>query len=190
MYLNQTTFIMIYPYSYRTGLIGAGIIAVWTIIAYIVGVSLYSNFWVSSVISIGVLIYLIIALKNLRKQLGGFITFQQAFLNFVVMGLIVTVISQAINYLVLYVIDPSFGQAVTDAIIEKTIGFMEKFNTPDDAIEQAIIGMEDEFSNQSSFIGLLKNISKGVLFYAVVGVIVAAIIKRKPDIFAEAETLD
>ena len=181
---------MIHPYAYRAGGIAALISIVWTVIAYLVGVKLFTNWWASGFIAIFILVYLIISIIKIRRMKGNVISFQEAFLNFLVMIAIYAVVANLFNYLLLYVIDPAFGQAVIDASIEKTIGFMEKFNVPESDIEKALTGMEEEFEKQKSFLGMLSGMIKGVAFMAVIGVIVALIVKRKPPVFDELETID
>jgi len=181
---------MIHPNSYRAGIIAAGISVVWTIIAYLVGIDLFTNWWMGIIIFIVVIVYLIIALKGIRTQLGGFISFKDAFLNFLVMSVIHIVISQIIYFLLIHVIDPGFGEAVTDATIEKTIAMMEGFGAPEVTIEETLINMEVEMEKQATFLGALMNMLKGVAFMAVVGLIVAAILKKNPPVFENTETVD
>jgi hypothetical protein len=181
---------MIYPQTYRAGLIAAGISIAWTIIAYLVGIDLFTNWWMGIIMFIVIIAYLIISLKNIKSQLGGYISFKDAFLNFLVMAVINIVISQSIYYLLIFVIDPEFGIAVTDVTIEKTIAMMEGFGAPEAAIEETLTNMEIEMEKQSTFLGALMNMLKGVGFMAVVGLIVAAIMKKNPPVFEEVETID
>ena len=90
----------------------------------------------------------------------------------------------------IYVIDPEFGQAFADVTIEKTIAMMEGFGAPEVAIEEALTNMEVEFESQSSFLGNLWSMLKGVGFMAVIGLIVAAIVKKNPPVFDNVETVD
>jgi len=187
---NQIFCTMIHPYAYRAGLIAAGISVVWTIFSYLIGIELFTNWWLSIIISVGIIVYLIISLKNIRTYFGGYITFANAFLNFLVMIAIFVLISQSIYYLLILVIDPEFGQAVTDVSIEKIIAMMEGFGAPEVEIEKALVGMEEEFENQATFLGVIMSMFKGIGFMAVIGLIVAAIIKKNPPVFENAETID
>lgn len=181
---------MIHPQAYRSGLIAASISVVWTIIAYLVGIDLFTNWWLGIIIFIVVIVYLIISLKNIRTYQGGYISFKDAFLNFLVMSVIQIVISQTISFLLIHVIDPGFGEAVIDATIEKTIAMMEGFGAPEVAIEEALKSMEVEMAKQSTFIGAMMNMLKGTAFLAVIGLIVAAFLKKNPPIFDDIETVD
>ena len=178
---------MIHPQSYRSGLIAAGISVVWTIIAYLVGIDLFTNWWMGIIIFIVVIVYLIISLKNIRTDVGGYISFKDAFLNFLVMAVIQIAISQTIYFLLIYVIDPGFGEAIIDASIEKVIGIMEWLGAPDSAIEEALPEIEIEMAKQTTFIGAVTNTIKGVSFMAVIGLIVAAIIKKNPSPFENVD---
>jgi hypothetical protein len=181
---------MIYSQTYRAGLIAAGISIAWTIIAYLVGIDLFTNWWMGIIMFIVIITYLIISLKNIKTQLGGYISFKDAFLNFLVMAVINIVISQTIYYLLIHVIDPDFGIAVMDVTIEKSIAMMESFGAPEAAIEEALANMEVEMEKQSTLFGALMNMLKGIGFMAVVGLIVAAIMKKNPPVFDNIETVD
>lgn len=176
---------MIHPHSYRVGLIASVIGIIYTLIAYFIGPEAFTSYIFMFLIAIGILVYFILSLKKVRSSLGANFTFGNAFFNFMVMVVIYTVISQIFNYLLIYVIDPEFGVAMTDAIIEKTVGMMEGFGAPEQAIAEAITEMEVAFEDQTTISGMLLGILKYLGFMAVVGLIVAAIMKNKKEVFTE-----
>jgi len=181
---------MINPQAFRSGLILSAISVVWTILTYLLGIEMFTSWGLGILIMVIMIIYIIVSLKKIKTQLGGYISFADAFLNFMVIAVIGLVIGQIFNYLLIYVIDPEFGIAFADATIEKTIAFMEGFGAPESAIEEALVGMEEEFESQTSISGLLSGMFKGTIFMGVVGVIVAAIMKKKPDVFNNEQTID
>ena len=76
------------------------------------------------------------------------------------------------------VIDTDAAEKVKEMTIEATVNMMEKFNTPEDAIDKAIENAEA--TNQFDFINQLRGFLFGIIFYAIVGLIVAAIVKKNP----------
>ncbi len=179
---------MINAYSYRAGLIAAAISVAHTLVSYIVGIDLFTNLWIPSVIAIGIIVYLIISLKKVRTILGGYMSFTEGLANFFIMSLVYVVISQLFYFLIVNVIDPEFGIAVNDVIIEKAIGMMENFGAPESEIEKALVDMEAEFESKSTFIGVITSMGKILAFFLVVGAIVSAVLKRKNE--GNIETID
>ena len=58
-----------------------------------------------------------------------------------------------------------------------TVEMMENFGSPQEAIDQQIAVLEE--TDQFSAVGQLKGIAWQLLFYSIIGLIVAAIIKKK-----------
>jgi len=115
----------------------------------------------------------------------GNMTFMQGFANFFVMSVILLTISNIVNYLIVNVIDPEFGIAVNDIVIEKVIGIMESMGAPEESISETIIKMEEKIESQSSISGLLVDTATVIFWYSIVGLIVAAVLKSKKEDFIE-----
>ena len=169
---------MIQPNAYKTGLIAAGITIAYTLIAYLIGIDLFTNFWIPMLVVVGILVYMILSLKKIRENLG-FMSFKDGFLNFAVMAVLYVFISQIFYFLLINVIDPDFGVAVSDTIIEKAVGMMERFGAPESEIEKSLIEMEENFESQSTFGGAFIGWIKYLSFVLVVGLIAAAVLKSK-----------
>lgn len=181
---------MIHPLAYRNGLIAVALSIAYTLIAYLIGPQFFANWWLALIIMVVIVAYLIYSLRQIKTAMGGYITFGNAFLNFMVMAVLYIVIGTLFMYILIWVIDPDFGQAYADETIEKIIGMMEGFNTPVEAIEEAVTEAEADFESQKSLGGNVMQMLKGSAFMAVVGLIVAAVMKKNPPIFDESETLD
>lgn len=175
---------MIFPYAYRNGLIAAGIATAYYIVAYFAGLEFYTNFYTPWIFIIGFIIYFIITLKKIKGFMGN-MTFMQGFANFFVMSVILLTISNIVNYLIVNVIDPEFGIAVNDIVIEKVIGIMESMGAPEESISETIIKMEEKIESQSSISGLLVDTATVIFWYSIVGLIVAAVLKSKKEDFIE-----
>jgi hypothetical protein len=176
---------MIHPYAYRAGLIASSISVLYTLITYIIGIDAFTNFYIPFILFIGILVYLIFSLKKIKKFMGGIFPFSVAFMNFMVMATIYVVISQSFSYLLIYVFNPDFGLAVNDAIIEKTIGLMESFGAQEGDIVNSLEELETQFANQSTISGAFMGMLKQLGFMAVIGLIVAAVLKSKKEVFIE-----
>ena len=176
---------MIHPYAYRTGILASLVTVFYTLIAYFVGLDMFTSFYVPMLIVVGIIVYLVLSLKKIKAFNGGIISFSTAFMNFMVMSAVYVVISQGFNYLLIYVIDPDFGFAVNDAIIEKSIGMMESFGAPEAQIEISLVEMEKSFEEASTLYGTIMGMIKYLGFMAVVGLIASAVLKTKNEVFTE-----
>lgn len=176
---------MIHPYVYRVGIIASIIGVIYTLISYVIGIQMFTSYMSLIIFAIAIIVYFIISLKKIKSFQGGNLTFGSAFINFMVMVAIYSIITQIFSYLLIYVYDPDFGIAMADTIIEKTIGTMEGFGAPEEAIAEAITEMEVAFEEQTTIMGLLLGTLKYLGFMAVVGLIVAAIMKSKKEVFTE-----
>jgi hypothetical protein len=178
---------MIFPYAYRNGLIAAMIATVYYIVAYFSGLELYTNFLTPWIFFIGFIIFFIITLKKIKKSIGS-LSFAQGFFNFLIMSVILLLISNFVNYLILYVIDPEFGIQVNDMVINKVIDLMESMGAPEDSISDAIFEMEEKMESQGSIVGFLTDTFTAIFWFSVIGLITAAILKSKNEL--NTETID
>lgn len=182
---------MIHPYAYRTGLIAALVTIVYTILAYLIGIELFTNFWIPILVMIAIVIYLIMSLKKIRSFMGGIMTLSQGFMNFLAMSAIYILVSSMFHFLIVNVIDPDFGTEVNEVIIEKTIGMMENFGAPEAEIEKQVIELEEKLESQRGIGGWLLNMLQSLAFFAVIGLIAAAVLKKSSNAPKESlETLD
>lgn len=120
---------------------------------------------------VGVLIF-IIGIKNFReKGLGGKITFGQAFLQGLTIGIIGYVIIAIYNYVFNAFIAPEWGPNQ----VEGFYNWMESFGLPDEALDQAV----EDFQEQMTPIGMmLSSLKSGAFMSIIVSLIVAASIKK------------
>jgi hypothetical protein len=85
-----------------------------------------------------------------------------------------------VGYLIFNVVDPGIKTQLTDMTIEKTVETMERFNVPQENIDEAI----DNIREQDSFsIGnQIKSYFIMVAIYSLFGLLIALILKRNdPD---------
>jgi len=156
------------------GLIGIII----TLSIYFVDAKLLANIWVGIGILITSLVLVIVFGIGFRKQSGGFLSFKHGFIYSLILLLVAGLVSQTFNYLLFNVIDEDLKELVTDAAIENTEAMMEKFNIPDEEIDNALDKTEDQMANQYTIGGTMKAFFWSILIYAIISLITGAIIKR------------
>lgn len=175
---------MIHPYAYRAGIIAAVVSVLYYFVAYIAGVEMFTNMWAPWILIVAYVVYYVISLKKI-KAMQGSLSFKQGFLNFIVMAALMIVASNLTSSLIVGIIDPEFGAAVNETLIEKVIGMMEMFGARDIDITEAVVKMEEGFESQNTFLGLITNIGTGLFWFALIGLIVAAVMKSKKEVFIE-----
>jgi hypothetical protein len=124
----------------------------------------------SILIIIGMVIY---GVSQYRSELNNRLSFNQAFIAAFGISLLGNIIGTAGQYIYTSIIDPSFY----DAMAEQLTTMMEKYNTPESAMQQAV----EQIRNSGSMEVMAKNLLNLSIFMAIVCLVIAAIMKRKPD---------
>ena len=118
----------------------------------------------------------IVSTAKAKGILGGFINFKQAFSSYFITIAIGIIISTVVSVLLFNVIDTEAAEILKEKIIESTTKMMEGFGAPQTEIDKAIGKMEDQ--NQFGALSQLKSIAFQLIFYAVIGLIVALSFKK------------
>ncbi len=166
------------PTALRFGLLAGLITIVYSLLANLTGLSIpnslgkvFLNFAIVLAITIGMVVYFIRFHRD--KELGGYISFKRAFLLSFVALLISTVISSIFSMIYVAFIDTTF----LDAIVDATEEMMTNMGAPADAIETQMADMREKMT----VVGMLKQgLMNGIIGGAVISLIVAAIMKKKP----------
>lgn len=152
-----------------------------TIVAYAVDLELLTKWWLGIVLFLVIIVIGIVSTAKAKSLLNGFISFKQAFTAWFTTIVVGILISTVVNIVLFNVIDPEAAEIIKQNTIEATVSMMENFGTPQEAIDQAVIEIEN--TNQFAVGNLLKSLAWQFLFYAVIGLIVALIMKKKdPDL--------
>ena len=148
----------------KGGLILAGVSILLTMLTYVIDVSLMVEWWfgiVSLLISMGLLIYLGI---NYRNDIGGILSYGDAF-KFSFLVFFVSYVVGIIFQIALYtVIDPELPEIMKQLTVEKTVEMMEGFGLSDEALDAAIIGVEDGIDEATTPMGMIKSAPLGIFF--------------------------
>jgi len=156
------------------------ILSAFTIVAYAVNLELLTKWWLGIILFLVIIIMGIVSTAKARGLLNGFISFKQAFTAWFITIVVGIGISTLVNILIFNVIDPEAAEMVKQASIEASVSMMENFGAPQETIDQAIAEIEN--TNQFAVGNLLKSLAFQFLFYAVIGLIVALIMKKSdPD---------
>jgi hypothetical protein len=156
------------------------ILSAFTIVSYAVNLELLTKWWLGILLFLIIVIIGIISTAKAKSLLNGFISFKQAFTAWFITIVVGIGISTIVNIILFNVIDPEAAEMVKQATIEATVSMMENFGAPQEGIDQAISEIEN--TNQFAIGNLLKSLAFQFMFYAVIGLLVALIMKKSdPD---------
>jgi len=148
-------------------------------VAYFIDVETLSAAWVGFLllgISLGLVIYFGL---DYRKDLGGFMSFKVAFqfvfITFIISGLISTLG----NILLFQIIDPSLPGILADAQLENTMAMMDKFGQGNAISSDQMAEMRTSFEESRSAFGMIKAFGISIIIYAILALILGAIIKKR-----------
>ncbi len=160
------------------GMYLAVILSLFTVIAYVFNIELLVNFWLMLLILplLSIAFGIISTVKN-KNALEGFISFKQAFTSYFITIAIGIIVSSLISILIFNFIDPEAASMLQEIALEKTRAFMERMGAPETEIDKAIAQASEQ--DNMSLSAQLLNIAKGLIFYAVIGLIVSLIMKKK-----------
>jgi hypothetical protein len=151
-----------------------------TFIAYFIDSTLLASGWfglVALVVFFGLLIYFG---KQYRAEIGGYMTFGTAF-NFSFIAILISGLVGLIGQVLLFnVIDPELGGVLADLIYSNQLSFMEKLGqNPDNMDPKVLQQMKESSESQFTLMGQLKGFGIGIIIYAIIALILGAILKKK-----------
>ncbi len=174
----------------KYGAIMAAISILFGVYTYAIDPELIGNWMVGVFFIIAYIVLIIFALRESKKNLGGYMSFREAFTTFMIAAILAIVASTAWNLLIFNVIDPAYAEQVKEISMDTSIEFMEKMGIPEDQMEQALIDAEERIDNQFTVSGLLSGLAMNIVFSAVVGLIFAAIFKKSAPFITSEEKSD
>ena len=156
------------------------ILALFTVIAYAINLELLTNTRYGIAILIVIIGFGIVAIAKTKQAQDSYTTFKEAFTSYFITVLIGLLISTFVSYLLFNIIDTDAANVLKEKTVEKTIQMMESFNTPKEAIAEAVDNIESQ--NQFGLGNILKGLAGYLAFFSIIGLIVAAAMKKnKPD---------
>jgi hypothetical protein len=158
------------------GLILGGILSISTVLMYALNQELFLSAWVGITTIIICIGTGIVSTGKAKDILGGFMTFKQAFTAYFITQAIGLLISTAIGILIFSIIDTELAAYLQEESIEMTRGFMERFGTPTEIIEETLSEMRQQ--NSFSMVNQMKNYMGGLVVQAVIGLLIGLIFKK------------
>jgi amino acid transporter len=162
------------------GLIAGLIISVVNALIYFVNYELLADWKVGLAILALVIISVIFGAVRNRKEFGPF-DLKQAFITTFLICLSLMVVVTLYNIVMFQIVDPTFGERITEITLNNTAAMLEKFNVPEAEIEKKMGDIAERTADQYTLGGMLKGLLIGSVFYAVFSIIVALIIRSKKD---------
>jgi hypothetical protein len=151
-----------------------------TFIAYFIDSTLLASGWFA-LVALVIFFALIIYFGNqYRTEIGGFMTFGTAF-NFSFIAILISGIIGLVGQMLLFhVVDPELPGVLADASFNTTIEMMEKFGASADSLPpDALDKMKQDTMNNFTVMGQIKAFGIGIIFYAIIALILGAILKKK-----------
>lgn len=159
------------------GLIGALLFIALRVFIWIVDLQIYSSFLLGFGMLLATYIIGVIAQIKARSANGGYITFVQAVIAFIITISCIIIGDFIINYLVFNIIDPEAQVVLKEIGIDGARKSMEMFGTPENIMETELAKMEDAPSNYSPG-KMITGAAFVFIGYTLFGLISAAIIKK------------
>ncbi|MBD8490151.1 DUF4199 domain-containing protein [Echinicola sp. CAU 1574] len=163
----------------RSGLIIGMIMLVITFLVYFIDTSMLTKWWFG-LLALAIFCGLVIFFgTKYRNDIGGYINFGPAF-QFAFITLVITGLISVVGNILLYqVIDPALPQVLADQQLENTMSMMESFGAGDSMSSEQIDEMKQGFEDAYTIGGQLKGFGIALIIYAILALILGAIIKKK-----------
>jgi len=164
----------------RPGLIIGLVTLVLTYLAYFIDSSLLASGYFGLAALVIFFALIIFFGKGYRKEVGGFLSFGAAF-NFSFFAILTSgVIGLIGNILLFQFIDPSLPEVLSQITFESSLEMMEKFGgNPDSLSPEMLDQMRESSASNFTLGGQLKGFGFGLIVYAIIALILAAILKKR-----------
>lgn len=151
-----------------------------TFIAYFIDATLLGSAWFGLVALVVFFALIIYFGRQYRSELGGYMSFGVAF-NFSFITILISgFISLLGQILLFHVVDPSLPGVLGDLAFENSIKMMENFGaSPDSLPPGQLEEMRASTANQFTLKGQLMSFGIGIIIYAIIALILAAILKKR-----------
>lgn len=151
-----------------------------TITIWFVNLNLMANIWLGIGILLAAIAFGVVSTAKSKSIMNGFLTFKEAFSSYFITIAVGVIISQVVSFILFNFIDPEAAKQIQQITIDSTVNMMEGFGAPAETIAEAVENIEN--TNQFSIVNVIKSTAWSLVFQAVIGLIVAAIMKKSnPD---------
>lgn len=173
----------------NNGLVIGILSAILGIVTYYVAPALFGSMWFGIGNMIFLLVVYIFFTIDLRKKVGGYWSFRQAFKGIFIMAFVAGLLLAVVNYVFYQFVEPDAFSRISGYVEEGATKTFETLGMDEDQIETAVSeqlkGMKSQFDPTP--MDLLKNLGIALLVEVIMSLIFAAIFKREAPIFAPVE---
>lgn len=159
------------------GIYAATVFVGMLVLMYLIDLNLFTKWYIGVFQFLVILVLGILVVKRSKTDLNNFISFKDAFTAFFVMIVIGLLANTLVSILIFNVIDPGAKEVIMEHLLVYTKEMLEKFNSPASVIKETLSEMkkQDNFSISKQATGFIFTL----LFYSIIGLILAAIFKSK-----------
>lgn len=162
------------------GLYLGGALALVTVAIYAIDLSLMVNMWLGIFLILIIVGFGVVSTAKSKGILEGFLSFKQAFTSYFITVVVGITISTIISAILFNFIDPEAAMQMKEMTVQATINMLEGFGAPPESIAEAVEKIENQ--NQFGIGALIQNLIWSFVIQAILGLIVAAIMKKSnPD---------
>lgn len=162
------------------GLIAAVVNFALLMVLYLLNMNLLAEWWVGILALLIIVVFMFTGTASARSANGGIFSFGQAWFASMSVAFVAQVVSAALTLLLYQVIAPELPEVLEKLTLEKTRAMMEGFGMSEDLLEPQMAEIQAQMKEAYTLKGLAKNSSGGMVIWAVISLIVAAISKRSP----------
>ena len=162
------------------GLIAAGVNFALLMVLYLLNMNLLAEMWVGILALLIIVVFMFTGTSAARSANGGSISFGQAWVASISVAFVAQVVSAALTMLLYQVIAPELPEVLEELTLEKTRAMMEGFGMSPDLLEPQMAEIKAQMKEAYTWKGMAKNTAGGMVMWAVISLLVAAISKRTP----------
>lgn len=171
------------------GLIIAGVGVFIQLAVYYAAPNLLGNMVFSIGLGLVLLLLYIFMTIALRKEIGGFWTFKQAFSGILLMAIVANLSAGIFNFAYYKVVEPDAAEKVMGYVTEGVTKTMESFGANEEQIDKAVRDSEASIKSQydPTIWELAKTQAIGICVAVILSLIFAAIFKKERPVFLSEE---
>ncbi|HVW95094.1 MAG TPA: DUF4199 domain-containing protein [Mucilaginibacter sp.] len=145
----------------------------------------FTAWWLSILILIIIIVLLVLLGIDVRKKIGGYWTFGEAFKSLFIMGVILSVMTIVYNFVIFKYVDPQLPEKANAALLESLTTRLSNANLSQDQIDQYTKTFQNgEFiaKIRPTLANELKAFVTGLIMHIIIALIIAACIKKKAPV--------
>ena len=163
------------------GVLGAAVNFAVLMVLYLVNMNLLAEWYVAILALLILVIFLFTGTIAARKANGNVLSFGQAWVASMTVALVAQVLSAVLTMLLYQVIAPELPGVLEQITLEKTRAMMEGFGMSGDMLDMQMKEIQSAMKEAYTWKGLAKNSAGGMLMWAVVSLIVAAVTRKNAN---------